>query len=402
MELNINTTQLRNLKNGKNIRLSQKQLMQQDAKSKHMIQINPTAAQMKKIRSGKGVMVSPDLVNGGSFSSVLSSVASGAKKVASTAQKMIPESLIRSGAKTFLSGLGLTDPNLSTVAETIVRLVKDTNISGNGVGINSFSGNGVQMHSFQGNGLNSVQNNYLAGEMHEAKDKHFRQNQPLRENVPIMTTRQTPKARDPIRGGSFNPQGGSFQMQGGSFRPQGQGFLKSAGKAVKSVGKAVKSVAKNKRVQDLAFDTAYKASDAYFNGSGLMKSLKKGATKIANNKQVQDYVINQGVKYANNYLTEGQGFIKSLKKGAKSVGKTALKVATDPRVLSAADAIGRTAGDIYSLEVGGVDVNPYELGYTLGHDVIAPQLMKGSGFKKVAKGSQEAKDKMARIRAMRK
>ena len=55
MELNINTTQLRNLKNGKNIRLSQKQLMNPDIKSKHKVRINLTESQMKKIRSGKGI-----------------------------------------------------------------------------------------------------------------------------------------------------------------------------------------------------------------------------------------------------------------------------------------------------------------------------------------------------------
>lgn len=201
----------------------------------------------------------------------------------------------------------------------------------------------------------------------------------------------------------------------------------------------------------------------------LGKAAGKTALKVASNKKLQDYAINEGLNLMNQHMS-GQGIMKSLKK----VGKKVAKVATNPNVLSAVDAIGRQAGDIYALEVGGVNVNPYELGYTLGHDVIAPALMKdgkgvgkvlkkvgktalkgaakiasnkkvqqyainkgihtldnylnsstgegfkgsgfqgsgfkGSGFKgsgfqgsgRVQKGSQEAKDKMARIRAMRK
>lgn len=116
-------------------------------------------------------------------------------------------------------------------------------------------------------------------------------------------------------------------------------------------------------------------------GGSLLGKLGKVAKKVASNKQVQNFVIDQGMNTLDNYMS-GQGIMKSLKK----VGKKVAKVATNPNVLSAVDAIGRQAGDIYALEVGGVNVNPYELGYTLGHDVIAPALMKdGKGVGKVLK-----------------
>lgn len=113
----------------------------------------------------------------------------------------------------------------------------------------------------------------------------------------------------------------------------------------------------------------------------LGKAAGKTALKVASNKKLQDYAINEGLNLMNQHMS-GQGIMKSLKK----VGKKVAKVATNPNVLSAVDAIGRQAGDIYALEVGGVNVNPYELGYTLGHDVIAPALMKdGKGVGKVLK-----------------
>jgi hypothetical protein len=159
------------------------------------------------------------------------------------------------------------------------------------------------------------------------------------------------------------------QMMGGSLTAKHQMRINLNDNGKKKVQKAMRQ------------QKGFRLQPTEHEGGSLLGKLGKVAKKVASNKQVQNFVIDQGMNALDNYMS-GQGIMKSLKK----VGKKVAKVATNPNVLSAVDAIGRQAGDIYALEVGGVNVNPYELGYTLGHDVIAPALMKdGKGVGKVLK-----------------
>lgn len=115
----------------------------------------------------------------------------------------------------------------------------------------------------------------------------------------------------------------------------------------------------------------------------------------------------------------GNAVAKSLKNLEKKLGvKKDLGKVTDtvvnPMGGDLIDIIGKTVkkmGTKIAKPYEAIGVNPFSLGYDLGHDVIAPELQKamdkkGKGLqlkgKRPVKGSQEARDKMAHLRAMRK
>lgn len=195
----------------------------------------------------------------------------------------------------------------------------------------------------------------------------------------------------------------------------------------------------------------------------LGKAAGKTALKVASNEKVQDFVIDQGVNLLNQYMT-GKGFLKSVKNTAKKAGKTIKKAAYDVNLGKNVEMIKDSIPESVisttiqgALLAGGVPPGEAEImasgataglyGYSFdekptkknitgaiqdgvvagaesglsmmaGNGLLNNNSLykkKGSGFKgsgfqgsgfkgsgRPPKGSQQAKDKMAMIRAMKK
>jgi hypothetical protein len=196
-------------------------------------------------------------------------------------------------------------------------------------------------------------------------------------------------------------------------------------------------------------------------GGSLLKKLGKTALKVASNEKVQDFVIDQGMNAYNNYMYGQGGFLQSVKNTAKKAGKTIKKAKIGKTLESVKDAIpqelvestiktalmsqGMSAEEADAIAAAGTstvygysfDEKPtkknfssaiqdgvqagFESGLTSamsGNGIFQKNSLykkKGYGFQgsgvgfgfkgsggRPPKGSQQAKDKMAMIRAMKK
>ena len=113
---------------------------------------------------------------------------------------------------------------------------------------------------------------------------------------------------------------------------------------------------------NLSFDPYQMHQHSHLRGQGLREELNKvphGAKKIYNESFAP--MINQGMHNFKNMVSH-----PSLRGGG---------------FLDVINDIGHKAGSAFSMG-NNIPFNPYDLGFQLGHDVIAPALMKGKGIKK--------------------
>ena len=69
------------------------------------------------------------------------------------------------------------------------------------------------------------------------------------------------------------------------------------------------------------------------------------------------------------------------------------------KIVDGVKDVGSKAGDTYKATVG---VNPFDIGFKIGNEIVGPALDRAISGKGLKKGSPEMKAKMAKLRAMRK
>jgi hypothetical protein len=203
--------------------------------------------------------------------------------------------------------------------------------------------------------------------------------------LPIATKVGTKVAEDALMsalaGSGRKPRGrprkmveGANSAMGASGSGVGSGGKFNIGKALKSTGKALGK----------AFKVAKPTLKAV--GKEVVKVglpiAEKMATKMAE-KAINDYM--KGDASGSGVYSAGVGEMKRPRGRPRKMdgGKFDL--------LGTITKIGKKAGEPFDKSIG---VNPFTFGYDLGHDVIAPALMKGKG---VRSGGGDGRKKRAEI-----
>jgi hypothetical protein len=139
IELNLTAAQLRKMKTGKPFQLSHVQLMEGTTSSRHEVEISVSAQTAKKIRSalkrGKGFRFSPSLIEGGSLKSFMKSasntvqkgaqfVASNAGRVVEAGKSMVDKNMLKNKLDEIATGVSLYNPSLTPVARGVSNIAK--------------------------------------------------------------------------------------------------------------------------------------------------------------------------------------------------------------------------------------------------------------------------------------
>ena len=146
---------------------------------------------------------------------------------------------------------------------------------------------------------------------------------------------------------------GANSAMGASGSGVGSGGKFNVGKALKSTGKAL--------------GKAYKVAKPTLKAVGkvALPIAEKVAVKMAE-QAVKSYMSGEGV------MSAGVGEMK------RPRGRPRKMDGGKFNLLGTITKIGKKAGEPFEKSVG---VNPFTMGYDLGHDVIAPALMKGKGVR---------------------
>ena len=122
IELNLTAAQLRKMKTGKPFQLSHVQLVEGTTLSRHEVEISVSANTAKKIRSalkrGKGFRFSPSLIEGGSLKSFMKSasntvqkgaqfVASNTGRVVEAGKSMVDKNMLKNKLDEIATGVSL-------------------------------------------------------------------------------------------------------------------------------------------------------------------------------------------------------------------------------------------------------------------------------------------------------
>ena len=111
---------------------------------------------------------------------------------------------------------------------------------------------------------------------------------------------------------------------------------------------------------NITFDPFQQANHQHLRGQGIMSSAKRYAQPL----------LDRGVRYANEINDRIKRVTGGRVRKSRKHGSGFLDVIND---------IGHKAGSVFSAG-NNIPFNPYDLGFQLGHDVIAPELMKGHGM----------------------
>ena len=127
--------------------------------------------------------------------------------------------------------------------------------------------------------------------------------------------------------------------------------------------KIAKAHEKGKAVT-ITFDPYQQSNHQHLKGKGFLDDMGRQAHKYAGQ------AINNGVRIADNMAHRINHQFSQVNNKLRGGG-----------FLDVINDIGHKTGEAFSLG-NNIPFNPYDLGYQLGHDVIAPALMKGSGAKR--------------------